>query len=80
MASPKLSTESTLKKDKKDEGFLEKLGTLARKKKVKEGINNYKTTNLKYSKLSNVRKYCFTLGLLDWSSSRSLRFLELGQV
>ena len=29
--------QATFKKDKKDESFFEKIGTLARKKKVKEG-------------------------------------------
>ena len=36
MATP---TGATLKKDKKDESFLDKIGTLARKKKLKEGKN-----------------------------------------
>ena len=36
MASP---MTATLKKDKKDESFFEKIGTIARKKKAKEGLS-----------------------------------------
>lgn len=32
-------TSTTLKKDKKDESLLDKIGTIGRKKKVKEGWN-----------------------------------------
>ena len=36
--------QATLKKDKKDESFLDKIGTIARKKKVKEGMSSYECT------------------------------------
>lgn len=41
MASPQPASSATLtpKKDKKDESLLDKIGTLARKKKIKEGNN-----------------------------------------
>jgi len=46
------STPSTLKKEKKDESFFDKIGgTLARKKKAKEGSNAFnKNISLKYFK------------------------------
>lgn len=39
--SPNASTTGTLTPKKKDESFLEKIGTLARKKKIKEGKMKY---------------------------------------
>ena len=38
MAAATNTSSATLWKDKKDESFLDKIGTLARKKKLKEGI------------------------------------------
>jgi len=49
------STPSTLKKEKKDESFFDKIGgTLARKKKAKEGGN---TSNNKISLKQYLKHY-----------------------